>query len=90
MKASLLSFVFNNFSESRLFNALEAIQVEKSLSFAASIGMRQTHAQCTSRVQRDRPVRLLVEGKYNSGFDFLQRNVLEPIRKTGRVRASFC
>jgi hypothetical protein len=29
MKASLLSFVFNNFSESGLFNALQAIQIRK-------------------------------------------------------------
>jgi hypothetical protein len=39
MKATLLSFVFNNFLESGLFNALRLIQIKKSLpsKFASQV-----------------------------------------------------
>jgi len=33
MKATFLSFVFNNFSESGLFNALRSIQIKKIAPF---------------------------------------------------------
>jgi hypothetical protein len=75
MKAKVLSSVFINFSESRLFNELRAIQREKfsaSASRPVHVGNAYLCALLTAAgLARDRRLKR----KYDIEFDFLQINV---------------